>query len=202
MNVASLSRSASKRMAGGAKTSALSSCGRTSGISPRRLLAGAIAGWLGLGALAADAIDGAKLAVLDASGHTLVEIPLEPGMRWCLGWNHSVRNFPVLDCYRYQQGRMVLERSHQPDFAAGLGHTPGRGEQVSDGRGGYWIENIDEPVPGDRYTLRVGSPSVDHRLLWQAAGNEHRVSLSELAAGERVTLHLIKPEALRKPDDV
>ncbi|KAA0013276.1 DUF1850 domain-containing protein [Billgrantia pellis] len=123
-------------------------------------------------------------------------------MRWCLGWNHSVKKFPVLDCYRYQEGRMVLERSHQPDFAAGLGHTLGRGVQVSDGQGGYWIEDIDEPVPGDRYTLRVGSPIVDHRLLWQAEGNEHRVSLSELAAGERVTLQLRKPEALSEPEDL
>ncbi|UYG02948.1 DUF1850 domain-containing protein [Halomonas sp. LR3S48] len=157
---------------------------------------------LSLGALADGAIDGAKLAVLDAVGETLVEVPLEPGMRWCLGWNHSVKKFPVLDCYRYHQGRMVLERSHQPDFAAGLGHTPGRGIQVSDGQGGYWIENIDEPVPGDRYTLRVGSPAVDHRLLWQAEGDEHSVSLSELAAGERVTLQLYPPEDPGKPDDV
>nr|WP_104203992.1 DUF1850 domain-containing protein [Halomonas saliphila] len=151
--------------------------------------------------MADGSIEGATLAVLDASGETMVEIPLKPGMRWCLGWNHSVKKFPVLDCYRYQQGRMVLERSHQPDFAAGLGHTLGRGEQVSDGRGGYWIENIDEPVPGDRYTLRVGSPTVDHRLLWQSEGDEHRVSLSELAAGERVILQLRKPEDLSKPED-
>lgn len=147
-------------------------------------------------ALATDSTPEAQLAVLDAAGETLAKIPLESGMRWCLGWNHSVKKFPVLDCYRYHQGRMVLERSHQPDFAAGLGHSPGRGEQVSDGQGGYWIENIDEPVPNDRYVLRVGSPAVDHRLLWQAQGAEHEVSLSEMAAGERVTLQL------RKPDDV
>ncbi len=188
-------------MAGWAMTSALSSCCRPYNAWLQRLLAGGIAGWLSLAAMADGSIEGATLAVLDASGETMVEIPLKPGMRWCLGWNHSVKKFPVLDCYRYQQGRMVLERSHQPDFAAGLGHTLGRGEQVSDGRGGYWIENIDEPVPGDRYTLRVGSPTVDHRLLWQSEGDEHRVSLSELAAGERVILQLRKPEDLSKPED-
>ncbi|MCE8017665.1 DUF1850 domain-containing protein [Halomonas sp. MCCC 1A17488] len=181
---------------------ALPSCCRPYNGRRYRLLAAAIVGWLGLVAVTAKAEDGASLAVLDAAGDTLVEVPLEPGMRWCLGWNHSVKKFPVLDCYRYHQGRMVLERSHQPDFAAGLGHTLGRGEQVSDGEGGYWIENIDEPVPGDRYVLRVGSPSVDHRLLWQDDGGEYRISLSGLAAGERVTLQLNKPEATGKPDDV
>lgn len=188
-------------MAGWARTPALSSCCRPHKVWLHCWLAGSLAGWLSLGAQADDA-EGAQLAVLDASGETLVEVPLEPGMRWCLGWNHSVKQFPVLDCYRYHQGRMVLERSHQPDFAAGLGHTLGRGEQVSDGRGGYWIENIDEPVPGNRYTLRVGSPAVDHRLLWQTEGDEHRVSLSELAAGERVILQLKEPEKPGKPDDV
>ncbi|MGR4066987.1 DUF1850 domain-containing protein [Billgrantia sp. C5P2] len=202
MSAASLSSRARKRMAGWARTPALSSCCRPYNGWLQRWLAGSFAAWFSLGALADGAIGGAKLAVLDAVGETLVEVPLEPGMRWCLGWNHSVKKFPVLDCYRYHQGRMVLERSHQPDFAAGLGHTPGRGIQVSDGQGGYWIENIDEPVPGDRYTLRVGSPAVDHRLLWQAEGDEHRVSLSELAAGERVTLQLYPPEDPGKPDDV
>jgi hypothetical protein len=60
---------------------------------------------------------------------------------------------------------MVLVRSRLPDFAAGLGHIPGRGRQVSDGDGGYWILDIDEPVPGDAYVLRPGaSAPVDHRL--------------------------------------
>ncbi|WP_111413613.1 DUF1850 domain-containing protein [Billgrantia lactosivorans] len=189
-------------MAGWTTTSALPSCCRPHHGGRRRLLAAGLVGWLGLGAVAADAEEGATLAVLDAEGETLFELPLTPGMRWCLGWNHSVKQFPVLDCYRYRQGRMVLERSHQPDFAAGLGHTLGRGEQVSDGEGGYWIENIDEPVPGDRYVLRVGSPSVDHRLLWHGDGAENSVSLSGLAAGERVILQLNKPDDTGKPDDV
>lgn len=81
---------------------------------------------------------------------------------------------------------MILERSHQPDFAAGLGHIPGRGTQKSDGKGGYWIENINEPVPGNRYLLRVGSASVDHRIIW----NDSVISLSNSAAGERVTIQL------------
>ncbi|WP_439331792.1 DUF1850 domain-containing protein [Onishia niordana] len=116
----------------------------------------------------------------------LASLSVPEGEGWCLEWNHSVEGFPVLDCYRNDQGQMVLERSHQPDFAAGLGHVPGRGRQVSDGHGGYWIEDIHEPVLGNRYLLRVGSLRVNHRLIH--AGKT--VSLSELAAGQRVSIEL------------
>jgi hypothetical protein len=106
-----------------------------------------------------------QLRVYDEQGKLLVNLPMPEDAGWCLAWNHSVEGFLVHDCYRNQGGRMVLDRSHQPDFAAGLGHIPGRGRQVSDGQGGYWIENISEPVPGNRYRLRVGSLRVDHRLV-------------------------------------
>lgn len=132
----------------------------------------------------------AVLEVISDEDESLVSIPILEGERWCLGWNHSVAGFPVLDCYRHVDGEMWLERSHQPDFAAGLGHVEGRGVQVSDGQGGYWIESIDEPVPGNRYVLRVGSKEVDHRLLWHDDSGERQVSLSAMAAGERVTLQL------------
>jgi hypothetical protein len=138
------------------------------------------------GAIAAEK---ALLEVLDDDGETLVSLPMPEGEPWCLEWNHSVEGFPVLDCYRHLDGRMVLERSHLPDFAAGLDHIPGRGRQVSDGEGGYWIEHIDEPVPGNAYRLRVGAMRVDHRLVID--GN--RVSLSRLAENRRVTIRLTQP---------
>jgi hypothetical protein len=134
----------------------------------------------------AHADDEGWLEVTADNGRRIVSLPMPEGEAWCLEWNHSVAGFPVQDCYRHRDGLMVLERSHQPDFAAGLGHVPGRGRQVSDGEGGYWIEEIDEPVPGNRYHLRVGSPEVNHRLLHEG----RRLSLSDQAAGERVTIHL------------
>ncbi|WP_431025483.1 DUF1850 domain-containing protein [Halomonas sp. H5] len=133
--------------------------------------------------------DEAHLAVISERGETLLSLPMPEGAGWCLEWNHSVAGFPVLDCYRHRQGRMVLERSHLPDFAAGLDHIPGRGRQVSDGRGGYWIEAIDEPVPGNAYRLRVGAMDVDHRLVVDG----ERLSLSRLAEHQRVTVHLVVP---------
>lgn len=105
------------------------------------------------------------LQVVQADGEPLVSVPMPPSAGWCMAWNHSVEGFTVNDCYRNRNGRMVLERSHLPDFAAGLDHIPGRGWQRSDGHGGYWIEDIDEPVPGNRYRLRVGGPAVNHRLI-------------------------------------
>ncbi|WP_258801563.1 DUF1850 domain-containing protein [Halomonas sp. DQ26W] len=131
----------------------------------------------------------ARLEVRGEDGRPILVLPMPEGERWCLEWNHSVTGIRVQDCYRHLAGKMVLERSHQPDFAAGLGHVPGRGRQVSDGQGGYWIEDIDEPVPGNRYRLRVGSPQVNHRLLYE----ERRLSISDQAAGERVIIHLHSP---------
>lgn len=133
-----------------------------------------------------------RLTVVTEQGEALVDEVAPAGSRWCIQWNHSVKLFTVLDCYRNAAGVMQLERSHQPDFAAGLGHTEGRGEQVSDGQGGYWINAINEPVADNRYVLRVGSPAVNHRVVWPD-GEHPPVSLSESASGQRVTIQLIEP---------
>lgn len=158
--------------------------------SRRAIGAATLALWLlGLAPANAGATEG-RLEVTAADGRAIASLSMPEGSAWCLEWNHSVTGIRIQDCYRHRQGRMVLERSHQPDFAAGLGHTPGRGRQVSDGAGGYWIEAIDEPVPDDAYHLRVGSPAVNHRLLVRG----QRISLSDAAAGERVTIRLYRPQ--------
>lgn len=167
---------------------------------PRRLTGWALGPALALlsGLLASPAnASEACLAVIGEDGATLLSRPRPEGTTWCLEWNHSVAGFAVLDCYRHRGGRMVLERSHLPDFAAGLDHIPGRGRQVSDGRGGYWIEAIDEPVPGNAYRLRVGAMAVNHRLV--VAGR--RLSLSERAANQAVTIQLQTCETGPRNDD-
>ncbi|TVP46273.1 MAG: DUF1850 domain-containing protein [Halomonas sp.] len=145
----------------------------------------------GAGATPAPAVSSDRLQVVTEQGDLLVDTPAPPGMSWCIKWNHSVKQFTVLDCYQNVAGRMVLERSHQPDFAAGLGHTLGRGEQVSDGEGGYWIEAINEPVANNRYALRVGSDAVNHRVVWHDGENCHDISLSDHVPGQRVTIQMI-----------
>ena len=140
------------------------------------LLVGAVGGAAAAADLTARLDDGTEIARLEVSD----------GSGWCVLWRHSVRGFEVEDCYENQGGRMILVRSHQPDFAAGLGHIPGRGRQVSDGAGGYWILDIEEPVPGNAFALRPGSMAVNHRLRTEDA----EVSLSAQAAHERVWLVL------------
>ena len=85
---------------------------------------------------------------------------------------------------------MVLTRSHLPDVAAGFDHVPGDGRQVSDGRGGNLILDIDKPVPGNAFVLKPGSGAVDHRLKQ----GDRVVSLSSVAPGERVRIGLIGDE--------
>jgi len=147
----------------------------------------------GAGASPAPAISSDRLQVVTEQGEMLVDIAVPAGTRWCIKWNHSVKKFAVLDCYRNVAGVMQLERSHQPDFAAGLGHTVGRGVQVSDGKGGYWINSIDEPVASNRYVLRVGAEAVNHRVVWLVDDHRREVSLSDHASGQRVTIELVQP---------
>lgn len=123
-----------------------------------------------------------------------LNLQLEP--RWILAWNHSVTGILVRDFYALQEGNMTLTQSHAPSFDAGLGHIPGRGRVVSDDNHGYWIKDINEPVFGNRYLLRVGSPSVNHRIIH--AGQTY--SLSERAAGERVRLAIITAAIPATPD--
>lgn len=146
----------------------------------------------GAGASPAPALPPDRLNITTGHGEILVSIAAPPDMRWCIAWNHSVEKFRVLDCYQNVAGVMQLERSHQPDFAAGLGHTPGRGVQVSDGEGGYWINAINEPVRNNQYVLRVGSPAVNHRVVWHEGDQRREISLSKRAHGQRVTVQLIE----------
>jgi len=122
-----------------------------------------------------------------ADGAELARFEVPEGTGWCVLWHHSVKGFEVSDCYENRSGRMVLVHSHLPDFAAGLGHIPGRGTQVTDGQGGYFILDIDEPVPGDAYILRPGLGPVDHRLQV----GDQVISLSAVAPRERVRIALV-----------
>ncbi|WP_281968725.1 DUF1850 domain-containing protein [Roseovarius nanhaiticus] len=125
-------------------------------------------------------------ATLVETGQVLTVLDMPQGATWCVLWNHSVQGFEVSDCYANRDGTMVLVRSHLPDFAAGLDHIPGRGRQISDGQGGYWIEDIDEAVPGNAYIMRPGAGHVDHRINTA----ETEVSLSALAPRARVRISL------------
>ncbi len=123
---------------------------------------------------------------VEVAGETLFEVPVADGGEWCLWWNHSVTGGAVADCFVNEGGRMVLDRSYLHDFAAGLGEVPGRAAARAAEGGGYWIEGIDETIEGNALPVRVGRPSVDHRL--EAGGAAY--ALSGRVAGQRVTLRL------------
>lgn len=121
-------------------------------------------------------------------GTEIARLTVPEGTGWCVLWHHSVQGFEVSDCYENRGGHMVLVSAHLPDFAAGLDHIPGRGRQVTDGQGGYFILDIDEPVPGDAYVLRPGAGAVDHRLQV----GDTVISLSAVAPRERVQIALTR----------
>ncbi|MEX2518022.1 MAG: DUF1850 domain-containing protein [Paracoccaceae bacterium] len=132
------------------------------------------------------AVSAGDLVATREDGAEIARLPIPDGAGWCVLWRHSVKGFEVSDCYENRGGDMVLVWSHLPDFAAGLDHVPGRGRQVSDGQGGYWILDIDETVPGNAYILRPGQGAVDHRLQV----GDTVVSLSAVAPRERVRIEL------------
>ncbi len=105
-----------------------------------------------------------RLFVRLDDGMALFSLDLSQGATWVMQWNHSVTGILVSDFYRLENGVMLLTDSHTPAFDAGLGHIPGRGKLESDNNHGYWIRDINEPVPNNKYFLRVGSESVNHRI--------------------------------------
>jgi hypothetical protein len=141
---------------------------------------------LGLVAGAALAGDNPGLAVIGPGGAEVTRLEADA---FCLHWAHSVTGGAVADCFTLREGLLVLTRSYLHDFAAGLGHLPGRGTQHAAAGGGYWIEGIDEPVPGNALALRVGAPRVGHRLV----AGDVTIDLSARAAGQRVVLRPVSP---------
>ena len=129
----------------------------------------------------------AFLEIKTDDGNLLYELALTRSSQWIMRWNHSVTGITVSDYYYWDGATLLLTDSHTPAFDAGLGHIPGRGVLQSDKERGYWITNINEPVPGNAYILRVGSSAVDHRIVH---GNVS-YSLSEVAANMRVRIEVV-----------
>ena len=130
----------------------------------------------------------AWLEVTPDQGDPLFELSLSDEPNWIIRWNHSVTGITVSDYYRWDGATMLLTNSHTPAFDAGLGHIPGRGRLESDGQGGYWILDINEPVPNNTYLLRVGSEQVNHRILHDG----QTYFLSNVASRERVRIEVVR----------
>lgn len=94
----------------------------------------------------------------DGPGETIARVPLRDEPTWEIRWRHSVAGIVIRDVFAWRDGQMLLTDTLTPQLdVAGLGHTPGRGTLRDDGAGGYWIADMDEPIRGNAYWVRIGS---------------------------------------------
>lgn len=119
---------------------------------------------------------GIDLSVIPVKGGPpLAVLPLAPDERFTIRYNHSVENAPIWETHSVDaQGRIYIEEERYLKSGAGMGKMPGVGRMVR--RGPYEvIENMHMPT-GD-FVLRIGSPGVDHTLIWQ----DQQINLSDIA---------------------
>jgi hypothetical protein len=132
----------------------------------RRLLwwvAGFVLIFLTVGLLAPG---GLELQVVPVKGGPpLLVLPLEPGERFTLHYYHSVENAPIWEEHSLDEtGRIYIEEERYLKFGAGMGRMPGVGHMVQ--RGPY--EAIaDMHMRTGNFVLRIGSPGVDHTIIWR-----------------------------------
>ncbi|MBW2434420.1 MAG: DUF1850 domain-containing protein [Deltaproteobacteria bacterium] len=108
-------------------------------------------------------------------GPALLVVPLQPGERFTLHYYHSVENSPIWEEHSLDaEGRIFVEEERYVKFGAGMGRMPGVGRMVR--RGDYEvIENMH--MPTGNFVLRIGSPGVDHTVIWRG----RRTNLSAVA---------------------
>ena len=144
---------------------------------PVRFLALAAAGLALLSLLVAgNTAGGLELRITPVTGgRPLLVLPLQPGERFTLHYYHSVENAPIWEEHSLdEQGRIFIEEERYLKFGAGMGKMPGVGRMVQ--RGPYEaIVEMHQPT-GD-FILRIGSPGVDHTIIWR----DIHTNLSELA---------------------
>lgn len=100
-----------------------------------------------------------------AGGGPVAVLALAPAERFTLHYYHSVENAPIWEEHSLDEtGRLYVEEERYLVFGAGMGRMPGVGRMVQ--RGPY--EVIEEMhMPTGNFILRVGSPGVDHTLIWR-----------------------------------
>lgn len=113
-------------------------------------------------------------------GDPLLVLPMRPGERFTIHYYHSVENAPIWEEHSVDaEGRIYIEEERYLKFGAGMGRMPGVGRMVMKGP---YEAIIDMHMPVGDFVLRIGSPGVDHTIIWR---NTMR-NLSALAPHERV----------------
>jgi hypothetical protein len=98
-------------------------------------------------------------------GPPILALPLQPGERFTLHYYHSVENAPIWEEHSLDdEGRIFVEEERYLKFGAGMGRMPGVGRMVR--RGDYEVIE-DMHMPTGNFVLRIGSPGVDHTVIWR-----------------------------------
>ncbi len=100
-----------------------------------------------------------------AGGAPLLVLPMVPGERFTLHYYHSVENSPIWEEHSLdEEGVIYIEEERYVKFGAGMGRMPGVGRMVK--KGPYEAVE-DMHMPTGNFILRVGSPGVDHTIIWR-----------------------------------
>jgi hypothetical protein len=153
-------------------------CPREIILTSRSRLPVLLAAGLGFSLLAAVLLTpaGLELQVVPAKGGLpLLVLPMKPGERFTIHYYHSVENAPIWEEHSLDEtGRIFIEEERYLKFGAGMGRMPGVGRMVR--RGPYEVIE-DMHMPTGNFILRIGSPGVDHTVMWRG----HSVNLSAMA---------------------
>ena len=109
------------------------------------------------------------------NGAPILVLPMRPGERFTIHYFHSVENTPIWEEHSLDaEGRIYIEEERYLKYGAGMGKMPGVGRMVR--RGPYEVIE-DMHMPTGDFILRIGSPGVDHTVIWR----EKRTNLSAIA---------------------
>lgn len=98
-------------------------------------------------------------------GPPLAVLPLAPGEQFTVHYYHSVENAPIWETHSVDAGgRIYIEEERYLKYGAGMGKMPGVGRMEM--RGPYEVIT-DMHMPVGDFVLRIGSPGVDHTLIWR-----------------------------------
>lgn len=113
-------------------------------------------------------------------GKQLLVLPLKPGELFTIHYYHSVENAPIWEKHSLdEKGRIYIEEERYLKFGAGMGRMQGVGRIAR--RGPYEVvENMH--MPTGNFILRVGSPGVDHAIIWRGI----RKNLSDVVPHQAV----------------
>jgi hypothetical protein len=115
-------------------------------------------------------------------GAPLAVLYLKAGELFTIRYNHSVENAPIWETHSVDaRGRIFIEEERYLKFGAGMGKMPGVGRMVR--REPYEVIE-DMHMPTGNFVLRIGSPGVDHTLIF----HDHEINLSKIAPHAAVQL--------------